>query len=282
MASSTKNVNLGVCRAYYGGVDCGLTKGGVEVSVSTETYKTEVDQYGKSTVAERIMGRNVMAKLPLVETNIQNIVTLMPGTAWVTDGVRASGTLTFGNVTQTTTATINGQAFTFYTSGTAANQFAVKVGATVQETIDSFVSAVNRARLNVSGNYLVAKQTAPLVVTIQAVDPGVNTASLAAASGITASGAALTGGVAETKSRLEGVTGIGINLLDMAQELRLHPIARADNDFSEDFVIYKAATPGSLNFAYKIDSERVYQADFTGYPDPTTGKLWAIGTPLAL
>lgn len=281
MASSTKNVKLGVCRVYYGGVDLGLTKGGVEVAVATETYKTEVDQYGKTIVSERILGRSVSAKCPLVETTIQNMATLMPGAAWVTDGVRASATLTFGAITPTSTATVAGQAFTFYSAGTATNQYAVKIGSSAQETIDNFVMAFNRARLNTAGNYLIAKQTAPLVVTVQATDPGVNAATIAATAGVTASGAALTGGVAETKSRLEVVVGAGINLLDLAQELRLHPVDKLDSDFSEDFVIYKAATPGAMNFAYKIDAERVYQADFTAYPDPTTGKLFAIGTPLA-
>lgn len=166
MASSTENVKLGVCKIYFDGEDLGLTKGGVEVTVTTETFKVEVDQYGKTPVKEFIMGRQVMVKAPLAETTIENMARLMPG------------------------ATI---------SGSAGSE----------------------------------------VLTVS--------------------------------------TGTGTDLLAIAKVLRLHPVSRPDNDKSEDFVIYKAATPGALNFAYKLDAERIFNADFTGYPDPVTGKLFAIG-----
>lgn len=281
MASSTKNVKLGVCKVYFGGVDLGLTKGGVEVSVTTETYKVEVDQYGKTAVKEQIMGRQVTVTVPMAETTLRNMAGLMPGAALVTDGVRASGTLTFGSVTTSTTVTVAGQQFTFVNSNPGL--YAVKIGATAQETIDNFVSAFNRAGLGNAYGGLVAEQTGTSVVTISAVDPGsaANAVTLAAASGITASGATLTGGVNETKARLEVTTGTSIDLLDLAQELRLHPVALPDTDFSEDFVVYKAATPGALQFAYKLEEERIFNAEFTGYPHPVTGKLFAIGNPNA-
>lgn len=166
MASSTENVKLGVCKISFDGQDLGLTKGGVEVTVTTETFKVEVDQYGKTPVKEFIMGRQVMVKAPLAETTIQNMARLMPG------------------------ATISGA-------------------------------------------------------------PGSETLTV--------------------------TTGTGTDLLAIAKPLRLHPVSKPDNDKSEDFVIYKAATPGALNFAYKLDAERIFNADFTGYPDPVTGKLFAIG-----
>lgn len=80
------------------------------------------------------------------------------------------------------------------------------------------------------------------------------------------------------KKRVEVTTGIGISLLSLAKELRLHPIALADGDSSEDVVIYKAATPGSMNFAYKLDQERIFNTEFKGYPDSATGKLFYVGT----
>ena len=166
MASSTENVKLGVCKIFFGGVDLGLTKGGVEVTVTTETFKVEVDQYGKTPVKEFIMGRQVTVKVPLAETTIQNMARLMPG------------------------ATISGA-------------------------------------------------------------PGSETLTV--------------------------TTGTGADLLELAKPLRLHPVSLPDANKSEDFVIYKAATPGALNFAYKLDAERIFNADFTGYPDSATGKLFAIG-----
>ena len=281
MASTTKNVKLGVCKVFYGGVDLGLTKGGVEVAVTTETFKVEVDQYGKTPVKEQIMGRQVSAKVPMAETTLQNMANLMPGAALVTDGVKASATLTFGTVTASSTATIGGQVFTFVT--TSPGLHSVRIGVNVQETIDNFVSAVNRAGLQRLIGGVVAIQTAPTVVTIRAVDPGVaaNAVTITAALGIAASGATLTGGVAETRARLDVTTGTGTDLLDLAQELRLHPVANADTDFDEDFVIHKAATPGALQFAYQLDAERIFNADFAGYPHPDTGKLFSIGNPNA-
>jgi hypothetical protein len=281
MASSTKNVKLGVCKVFYGGVDLGLTKGGVEVEVTTETYKVEVDQYGQTAIKEQVMGRNVSARIPMAESTLENMANLMPGAALVTDGVRASATLTFGAVTTATTVTIGGQAFTF--SSTTGGLYAVKIGSTVAETIENFISTVNRAGLQKLIGGVVAIQTGTLVVTIRAVDFGTagNAVTLVAASGITASGATLIGGVNQTKARLEVTTGTGTDLLDIAQELRLHPVNNADTDFSEDFVIHRAATPGALSFAYKMDAERIFNADFSGYPHPVTGKLFAIGDPNA-
>lgn len=166
MPSDTRNVKLGVCKIIFGGQDLGYTKGGVEVVVTTETFKVEVDQFGKTPIKEYIIGREVSVKAPLAETTIQNIAALMPG------------------------ATI---------TGTAGSEV-----------------------LNVT-------------------------------------------------------TSVGADLLTLAKPLRLHPAALPDTDKSEDFVIYRAATPGALNFAYKLDAERIYNADFVGYPDVATGKLFAIG-----
>lgn len=281
MASSTKNVKLGVCKVFYGGVDLGLTKGGVEVEVTTETYRVEVDQYGQTAIKEQVMGRNVSARIPMAESTLENMANLMPGAALVTDGSRASATLTFGTVTETTTVTIGGQAFAF--SNTAGGLYTVKIGQTVAETIENFISTVNRAGLQKLIGGVVAIQTGDLVVTIRAVDFGTagNTVTLAATLGVTTSGATLTGGAAQTKARLEVTTGTGTDLLDTAQELRLHPVNNPDTDFSEDFVIHRAATPGALSFAYKLDAERIFNADFSGYPHPVTGKLFAIGDPNA-
>lgn len=279
MASSTNNIRLGVCRAYFGGTDLGLTKGGVEVTVKGESYKTEVDQYGKTVVKEIVIGRNVSAKVPMVEATMQSIANMMPGAALVTDGVRASVVLTFGVVTAATTVTIGGQAFTFYTTGTPANMYAVKIGITTAETIDNFVAAVNRANLQKPIGGVIAVATTATTATVRACDPGTlaNTVTVAVGTGITTSGATLTGGVNATYTRLEVTTGAGIDLSTLAKELRLHPIALADNDLSEDFIIYRAATLGDLNFAYKLDAERVMNAEFTGYPDPVSGKLFGIG-----
>jgi hypothetical protein len=169
MASDTKNVKLGVCKVFFDEKDLGYTQGGVEVTVKTDTHKVNVDQFGKTTINEYIMGRDVTVKVPLAETTLDNMVAIMPGATLVVDGV----------------------------------------------------------------------------------DP--------------------------TKRSVEVTNGVGTDLLAIAKELRLHPKSLPDSDVSEDFVIPLAATAGGLKFAYKLENERIFDCDFTGYPDPVTGKLFIVG-----
>lgn len=283
MASSTKNVKLGVCKVYFGGVDLGFTQGGVEVSVKTETHKVELDQFGKTIVNELIMSRNVMAKVPMAETTVRNLVKTMPGSTLVSDGAQATATVTFAtNPTITTTVTIGGQAFTFQVAK-PTTLYQVQIGATLALTAAAFIATVNRALLQTAIGGVVAAATATVgVVSITANDPGTagNAVTLAAASGGVVSGATLTGGVAETKVRVDVSTGVSIDLLSNAYELRLHPTAKADNDFSDDFTIFQAATAGALTYAYKVDAERVYNVEFNGYPD-ASGKLFSVGDAMA-
>ena len=171
MASDIKNVKLGVCTVKFNGVDLGYTKGGVEVTVKTDTYKVNIDQFGKTPINEYIMGRDVQVKVPLAETTLENLVKIMPGATLITDGV----------------------------------------------------------------------------------DP--------------------------TKKVVNVNTGVGTNLLDIAQSLVLRPVGKTDA--SEDFTVFKAATAGALNFAYKLEDERVFNVEFSGYPD-SNGKLFAVGDTTAV
>lgn len=84
-----------------------------------------------------------------------------------------------------------------------------------------------------------------------------------------------------TKKVVEIEIGVGKSLLDYAAELVLHPIALADNDLSEDVTIPYAATAGAMNFAYELENERVYNAEFKAYPDVTTGLLMKFGDKTA-
>jgi hypothetical protein len=70
---------------------------------------------------------------------------------------------------------------------------------------------------------------------------------------------------------------VGVSLLTYAKKLVLHPIANDPTDRSDDFVIPIAGTAGAMKFAYKLDTERVYDCTFKGYPDPTSGVLFNVG-----
>lgn len=170
MASSTENIRMGTCKILYNGVDLGFTSGGVEVAVATTTHETKVDQFGDTVANEYIMGRTITITVPLVETTLDNMAAIIPGSELITSG---------------------------------------------------------------SGPTL--------------------------------------------KKKVLVKSGTGISLLDLAQEMVLHPIAKPDNDTSEDLVIPLCATAGAMNFAYKYDAERVFNCEFKGYPDSATGVLFIYG-----
>lgn len=168
--SNVSNVKLGVCKVTFDGNDMGLTQGGVEVQVKTDKHAINVDQFGKTAVSEVILGRTITIKVPMAETTIDNMVTIMPGATMLTD---------------------------------------------------------------------------------------------------TATG----------HKRVDVPHGIGIDLRSIAKQLVLHPKEKADTDQSEDFIVPLAMTAGDLQFAYKLENERVYNVEFTGYPDNVTGKLFSYGDP---
>lgn len=275
MASDTKNVKLGVCKITFGGADLGYTKGGVEVEVTTETHKTTVDQFGTTEISETIMGRTIKVKCPLAETTLDNMVRIMPGAIMVSDGAKASGNATFsGQPAVSDTLTVGTTVFTFKTVAAAVNE--ISIGATLAATIANAAQVINASALT---GTVVASASAT-ILTVTAIDVGAIGNAIALAktgSAITVSGATLVGGADATKKRVEVTTGVGINLLDIAKELVLHPIARAEGDSSEDFAIPRAATPGALNFAYKVDEERIFNTEFSGYPDPATKVLFKVG-----
>src|SRR5512133_1322978 len=84
---ATENVKLGVCNVTFNAVDLGLTKGGVEVEVTTETHKVMVDQFGNVPINEYIIAREVKIRVPMAETTLENLVKIMPGATLTTDGV---------------------------------------------------------------------------------------------------------------------------------------------------------------------------------------------------
>jgi hypothetical protein len=276
-------VKLGVCQVFYDNVDLGYTIGGVEVTVKTDTHKTNVDQFGKTTINEFIMSRDVNVKVPLAETTLDNLMAIMPGSTLVTDGVAASGTITIATQpTNAQTITVAGKTLTFKTVPVA--ELDVRIGATTAATAQNLAYAIDSSIDGVVNTlYATASNN---VVTVKADIRGTAGNSIALVTGtagasVTMSAATLTGGVDVTKARVDVNTGIGVDLLSISKELRLHPVGKASYDRSDDFIIQKAATPGALTFAYKIDSERVYNVEFGGFPDPVTGRLFSVGDPLA-
>lgn len=146
--------------------------------------------------------------------------------------------------------------------GTALDLGYTKGGVEVAVTTDTYAVTVDQFGESEINEYIQkrsVKVTVPLAETtldnLEAIMPGASR---------------VTDSVDNTKERTEVTNGVGTDLLSVAQQLRLHPVSLPDSDESEDFVIPKAATAGGLQFAYKIDEERVFNAEFTGYPDNAT------------
>lgn len=274
--SDTKNVKLGPCRIFYGGVDLGYTQGGVEVMVTTDTHEVNVDQFGKTVINETIQGRNVMAKVPMAETTLENLVKIMPGAKLVASGaVQASATITFtAQPAEGSTITIGGVAFKF--TANPAQDSDVLIGASFNATaanlqgvlssfddtsIESFTYAVNGGMVTMTAVRYGTSQNGVTLAT-NATGVAVSPATSGGVSGIV---------------RVDVPTAVGVSLLDIALPLVLHPRELPATDQSFDFVIPRASTPGAINFTYKTDTERTFPVQFKGYPDPATDRLFFVG-----
>jgi hypothetical protein len=281
MASDTKNVKLGVCKVFFNKVDLGYTQGGVEVTVKTDTHKVNVDQFGKTTINEYIMGREVTVKVPLAETTLDNMVAIMPG-ATLHPGagsLPAAGSLTIAtNPTDGQTINVNGKVVTFAAAPAGALQVGIGANAAATATaLAAKLSASTDPALNVATYSASGAAVNVQFATSGTVGNAFTLATGTAGANVTVSGATLSGGVNGTAPFVEVTNGVGTDLLGIAKELRLHPKSLPDTDVSEDFAIPLAATAGGLKFAYKLENERIFDCDFTGYPDPISGKLFTVG-----
>jgi len=271
MASNTENVKMGVCNVLFDGVDLGFTKGGVEVEVQTSTHEVNVDQFGETPIGEIIMGRTVSAKVPMAETTLENLVAIMPGSELISDGVKASATVTFSTAVPVTgdKLVIAGQTFTFKTAPAGDGEMAIPAD------INGAAAAL-AAAINAQTDFAYKASANAAVVTITASEMGVAgnasiTKTFTTAANVTTTN--LTGGVDPTKAKVVVSNGVGVNLLQVAKTLVLRP--RGTNG-EDDFTIHRAACPGALNFAYNFDNERVYSADFKGYV-LSDGTLFTVG-----
>jgi len=293
MASNTQNVKLGVCRVRFGGIDVGYTKGGVDFAVTTETHKVMVDQYGNSEIDEIIMGRSAKVTLPLAESTLDNIIKVMPGAVLKSDGVKAAGSIIFTVAPAAAdTITVNGVVFTFKTAATATALTDIAIGfattnptkTAVQNTASNLALALQSSTNAFVDDSDYTLDTTGLIINVVSGLRGTAGNAFTLAKSATApavSAATLTGGVNATKERVDVTRNIGVSLLAIAQELVLHPMSVADNDYSQDVILPKTATAGALNFAYKFDAERVFNVEFNAYPD-TDSTLFKIGDKRAV
>lgn len=83
MPTAFENLEMGPCLVSFGGVDLGLTKGGVEVTFGTEVTPIVADQFGDTAINQVIKGRSVKVKVPLAERDLTKLAAVIPGSALV-------------------------------------------------------------------------------------------------------------------------------------------------------------------------------------------------------
>jgi hypothetical protein len=271
MPSNTENVKLGVCTATFDSQDLGYTKGGVEVEVETNTHEVTVDQMGETPIDEIITGRTVKVTIPMAETTLENLARVMPGSTLVTDGVKATGTVTFSSSAPVNgdKVTIDGMDFTFKTVPVTDKDMAIP--GTIGAAATALANAINNAAIGIQATANAA--VVSLVATTSGVSGNVAVAKTAVTpANITVTG--MTGGVDATKAKVVVETGTNISLLKLAKKLVLRP--KGALDARDDFTIFKAMTSGAIQFAYQTDQERIFNVVFKGYAD-ASGQLFAVG-----
>lgn len=90
MPTNVENVKMGACNVTYGTTDLGLTKGGVQVNISTEKKTITVDQFGQTVMNEFIMGKAGTVSVPMAEYDLVKLAAVTPGAALVTDKTTAT------------------------------------------------------------------------------------------------------------------------------------------------------------------------------------------------
>lgn len=59
---------------------------------------------------------------------------------------------------------------------------------------------------------------------------------------------------------------VGLSMRNASQSLILHPLNKADDDYSEDFVVIRAGVIPNIEATYDADNERVWSVTFTSFP----------------
>ena len=278
MSNNPQNIRLSACRVRWGGRDLGLTKGGVDVTLKTETKPINVDQFGPSLVNEIITGKTLMVKCPFAETDLDTLFALMKQSGGVMTDTGSVATATITIVTAPTAAdtlTVNGHVFTFVSAVTAVDQ--ILIAGSVAATIVNLVTALqNSSDPLVQAATYVGGATTVVTSYYRSGVIGNSFTLVKSSTNVTLSTPTLIGGVDGTRN-VTISTAVGTSMLTNSLPLVLHPADRADNDFSEDFTVFQAGQSGSMTYAYKIDAERIYMVEFTGFPNYTNGRLAKFG-----
>lgn len=91
----------------------------------------------------------------------------------------------------------------------------------------------------------------------------------------------VTDAVTSTKKKIVIPHSAGYSLADVAGELILHPTANSASNKNDDVVAPLCTPGGDITFSLTVDGERVYNIEFTVYPDESTGTMLILGDKTA-
>lgn len=274
MASDTRNIEIGVARVSYKGVDLGLTKGGVTVSVETEMNTKRIDHFGSISIRDYIISRLVSVTVPMAEMTYANIASAIPGSSIILNGgAAATGSILHSNtLADGEFLTIEGKRFTYRQFPVLTNE--IQLGATASETAANAAAvlsaqqtpSISRVNYSSSGASLLFEYIGFGEVGNEFKINSSNTNSVVSF---------MTGGV-DPDGGVRVDLGIGTDTAKNAGELVLHPIDRLPNDTAQDITIPLAAASGSVGWNFDLDNVRVTSALFKAYPT-TANHLLYIG-----
>ena len=88
MANDVTNVKLGIATITYNSVLLGHTKGGVEISITTDKREITVDEYGSTPVGAHVIGQRIEVKVQLAEHTLTQLKTMIPDSTLVTGATK--------------------------------------------------------------------------------------------------------------------------------------------------------------------------------------------------
>jgi len=89
------NIEYGPCQVTYNSVDLGFFKGGVSVTYTVEYVDFEVDQ-SSMLVDSRVKSERLVATVPMVETDLATLTTVMPTGTYTLDSGGVKKKIEFG------------------------------------------------------------------------------------------------------------------------------------------------------------------------------------------
>lgn len=277
MSGNVANVRVVPCRAIWNGVDLGLTEGDIEMKLTEKSVAITAHQEGSNELDAIRTGKMVAVSLKLQETTV----------AQLQAAISNSGGGSSGGVAQAQTilciadsaGSLNSKFFPIVSKNGVKYLIWLNVNsAGVAPSLPGYTNVMVALATN-AANTAVATAIA---AALDALADFVSTATSATVtctdanagfvnSGVSAGNTGFT--VLVTVPGVSALTGWGKNkdftsMLSDSNKLALHPVVKADADFTEDFNMWKAYPElGSI----KLSGEHpvVVDISFKIFPDTT-------------